>query len=197
MPYYETVVVVDPTSQEGTDEKHLAAIRDVISAQQGTVAKVEHWGKRKLAYSIRHKREGIYFLVEFEASAATVAKLEQYCRLQETILRYLTVAREGPSPEGEVSPIAKEASTEEPERAEQTEPDETIDSFEAESDELLMSEDVESLDEDEMPEEDEAEELEAEGEETEALLETEGSESLLEDDANERSEREREDTEER
>jgi small subunit ribosomal protein S6 len=197
VPYYETVVVVDPTSQEGTDEKHLSAIRDVISAQQGTIAKVEHWGKRKLAYSIRHKREGIYFLVEFEAPGDAVAKLEQYCRLQESILRYLTVSRESPSPEGEVSPIAKEATTEEPERVEPGEPAEAIDSIETQTDELLVRQDVESLEQDEMTEKDEVEEIEAEDDEPSALLEPEASESLLADDTDEQSEEEKEETEER
>lgn len=199
MPYYETVVVVDPTSEEGTDEKHLAAIRDVISAQQGTIAKVEHWGKRKLAYSIRHKREGIYFLVEFEAPGDTVAKLEQYCRLQESIIRYLTVSREELSPEGELSPIAREASIEEPGRPEPTESDEASDSIETSTDELFMKKDIESLEDDEMSEEDEveeteAEETEAEENDTSAFIEAEPSERLLMDDAAEHPEEQKENT---
>lgn len=106
MRYYETVVVVDPTGGEGIVEKHQQKVRELIESKGGTVLKVEDWGKRRLAYAIRHKREGHYFLVEFHGPGETVATLDQYYRLQDTILRYLTVLREGPSPEGSVSAVA-------------------------------------------------------------------------------------------
>jgi small subunit ribosomal protein S6 len=190
VPYYETVVVVDPTSDEGTEEKHLAAIRDLIVAQKGSVAKVEHWGKRKLAYSIRHKNEGIYFLVEFEAPGDTVAKLEQYTRLQESILRYLTISREAPSPEGELSPIAREASTEEPERpTEPTEPPEAVEAAEVPTDELLAGASIASIESDEPTEE--VEPTETVVDETQALLEAEETEPLVEEKSEEPTEEER------
>lgn len=196
MPYYETVVVVDPTSEEGTDEKHLSAIKDLISGQKGTVTKVEHWGKRKLAYSIRHKREGIYFLVEFEAPGDTVAKLEQYSRLQESILRYLTVSRETPSPEGELSPIAKEASSEEPERPpEPTEPPEVIEPIETPTDELLAGTSIDSIESDESTEE--AEPTETVVDAAPAPVEAEAPEPLIEESTEEPTEEEQDRSEER
>lgn len=106
MAYYETVVVVDCLAPEGTVEKHLGKVKEQIESRGGKVLKTEEWGKRKLAYSIKHHRDGIYFLVEFEAQGDTVAALDQYYRLQESVLRYLTVVREAPSPEGQVSPVA-------------------------------------------------------------------------------------------
>ena len=161
MPFYETVVIVDPASGDGTDEKHLAAIRDIIAEKQGTVLKVERWGRRKLAYSIRHKKEGIYFLVEFEAPGDSVARLEQYYRVQESILRYLTVSRESASAQGELSPIAKEMPTDESERGEQrdrpepSEHDDDEDLEELETDELLTGSTEESVEDDEDEEEEE------------------------------------------
>jgi len=106
VPYYETVVVIDPLAEEGVADKHLGKVRELIGSKGGNVLKVEEWGKRRLAYSIKHRREGTYYLVEFEGQGETVAALDQYYRIQESILRYLTIAREAPSPEGSVSPVA-------------------------------------------------------------------------------------------
>ncbi len=109
VPYYETVVVVDPTGEEGIADKHLSKVKELVEKKDGKVLKVEQWGRRKLAYSIKHRREGIYFMVEFEAPGDTVRILEQYYRLQESILRYLTVGIDKPSEEGTLSPIGRES----------------------------------------------------------------------------------------
>jgi small subunit ribosomal protein S6 len=192
VPYYETVVVVDPTTQEGTDEKHLTAIKDLISAQSGSVLKTEHWGKRKLAYAIRHKREGIYFLVEYDAAGDAVGKVEQYCRLQESILRYLTISREAPSSEGELSPIAKEASTDDSEPREAPEQAEAMASVETPADELLVAEAQIPDESEDVAEEvtEEPESTEAPKDESPSLLD-EGPEPLLEETAEKDSEEER------
>lgn len=114
MAFYETVVVVDPLAGEGVGEKHLGKIKELIEAKGGRILKTEEWGKRRLAYSINHRREGLYSLVEFEGPGEIVASLDQYYRLQESILRYLTVVREAPSPEGSVSPVATDQGHGEP-----------------------------------------------------------------------------------
>jgi len=108
VPYYETVVVVDPLAEEGVADKHMGKVRELIESNGGRVLKVEDWGKRRLAYSVKHRREGTYYLVEFDGQGEIVAALDQYYRIQESILRYLTIAREAPSPEGSVSPVALE-----------------------------------------------------------------------------------------
>lgn len=106
MAYYETVVVVDPLGVEGVAEQHAEKVKTLIESRGGKILKVEDWGKRKLAYSINHRREGLYSLVEYEGDGEIVAALDQYFRVQESVLRYLTIAREAPSPEGSVSPVA-------------------------------------------------------------------------------------------
>ncbi|MBN1423741.1 30S ribosomal protein S6 [Candidatus Fermentibacteria bacterium] len=108
MAFYETVVVVDPLASEDAFEKHMDRVKEQIESRGGRILKIEEWGKRKLAYSIKHRRDGIYFLVEFEAQGETVAALDQYYRMQESVLRYLTIVREAPSPEGMISPVAME-----------------------------------------------------------------------------------------
>ncbi len=108
MPYYETVVVVDPLAEEGTTAKQLARVKELIESRGGTILKVEEWGKRRLAYSIKHRKEGWYFLVEFMVDGEMVGVLDEYYRLQESVLRYLTVTRDAPSPEGYVSPVARD-----------------------------------------------------------------------------------------
>ncbi len=105
--YYETVFVVEPSVEEEEAEKHLSRVKTVIEKKDGKILKVEHWGRRKLAYSIKHRKEGIYYLVEFEGSGEIVEQLERHYGLQEPILRHLTVARSNPSAEGELSPLSR------------------------------------------------------------------------------------------
>jgi small subunit ribosomal protein S6 len=67
------------------------SLRKVIEKQGGNVVKVEDWGKRKLAYEIKHKQEGRYVLIELEGSGKEIAELERRMRVNDTIMRFITV----------------------------------------------------------------------------------------------------------
>ena len=88
---YEMVLVISP---EGTEEKFEATLDGVtrfITGKGGAIAEAERWGKRKLAYPIRHFVEGNYVLVKFQMEPSIGKELEANLRITEDILRHLLI----------------------------------------------------------------------------------------------------------
>ncbi len=91
MTLYETTVVFD-SMLKPDDLKNLRdRLTNFISNNGGEIIKVEEWGKRRLAYEIKKKQYGFYVYTRFSASPAFLHLLEKEYRLNESILRYLTV----------------------------------------------------------------------------------------------------------
>ena len=87
MRAYELMVIIDPEVEERTVEPSLDKFLNVVRNDGGTVDKVDIWGRRRLAYEIQKKAEGIYAVVNFTASPAAAAELDRQLGLNETILR--------------------------------------------------------------------------------------------------------------
>jgi len=83
-------VIVDPRP---TDEE-VAALLEQLGAQLKTlgadVAKVDNWGKRRLAYDIRKQREGTYAVFDVSAEPSMVKEFERQVRLNENVLRFVS-----------------------------------------------------------------------------------------------------------
>ena len=88
---YEVVFIVDPNADDEEVMKLSEALQKIVTSQKGSVAKTEVMGRRQLAYEIKHKREGTYMLLEIEGSGAEIAELERRMRVNDRILRYMTV----------------------------------------------------------------------------------------------------------
>ena len=88
---YEVVFIVDP----GADDEEVSRLtenhKQIITDQGGTVTKEESWGKRPLAYEILHHNDGNFVLLEIEGSGREIAELERRMRVNDRIIRYLTV----------------------------------------------------------------------------------------------------------
>ncbi|MGA7203364.1 MAG: 30S ribosomal protein S6 [Specibacter sp.] len=84
---YELMVIIDPDVDERTVESSLQKFLNVITNDGGTIEKVDIWGRRRLAYEIQKKAEGIYAVVNFTATPATAQELDRQLGLNETILR--------------------------------------------------------------------------------------------------------------
>ncbi|MCZ2158192.1 30S ribosomal protein S6 [Bartonella sp. 220] len=69
----------------------LSVYKGVIEAHGGKVGRVENWGLRPLAYRIRKNRKAYYVLVNIDAPAAAIAEVERQMRINEDILRYMTI----------------------------------------------------------------------------------------------------------
>ena len=87
MRQYELMIILDPDLEERTISPSLDKFLSVITKDGGTVDNVDLWGKRRLAYDINKKPEGIYAVVNFTAESATAKELDRQLGLNESILR--------------------------------------------------------------------------------------------------------------
>lgn len=87
MHKYELMVIMDPEVEERTVEPSLTQFLKVIRDDGGSVESVDIWGKRRLAYEIQKKNEGIYAVVNFTAQPAATAELDRQLRLNEAVMR--------------------------------------------------------------------------------------------------------------
>ena len=87
---YEVVFIVDPTVDDEV-ARLTDSFKQIVVDQGGSVTKAETMGKRQLAYEILHKKEGTFVLMEIEGSGREIAELERRMRVNDRVLRYLTV----------------------------------------------------------------------------------------------------------
>jgi small subunit ribosomal protein S6 len=87
MRHYELMVILDPDLEERTVAPSLEQFLGVIRQAGGTVDNVDVWGRRRLAYEITHKIEGIYAVVELTAEPDAVKELDRQLNLNEAVLR--------------------------------------------------------------------------------------------------------------
>ena len=92
MNRYELTYIIDVALEETARKELIEKISGLIVANGGEVEKVdETWGKRRLAYAINYKTEGWYVLVTLQAPPELPREVERNMRINESILRYLTV----------------------------------------------------------------------------------------------------------
>ena len=87
MHQYELMVILDPEIDERTVAPSLDKFLNVIRNDGGTVDKVDIWGRRRLAYEINKKTEGIYAVVDFTAESKTTDELDRQLNLSEAVMR--------------------------------------------------------------------------------------------------------------
>jgi small subunit ribosomal protein S6 len=85
--HYELMVILDPSLEERTVAPSLDQYLNVIRTAGGSVEKLDVWGRRRLSFEINKKAEGIYAVVDLQASPEAVAELDRQLRLNESILR--------------------------------------------------------------------------------------------------------------
>jgi small subunit ribosomal protein S6 len=87
MHKYELMVILDPTIEERTVAPSLDKFLNVIRNAKGTVDNVDIWGRRRLAYEIAKKTEGIYAVVNMTCASEAVVELDRQLKLSEAVLR--------------------------------------------------------------------------------------------------------------
>jgi small subunit ribosomal protein S6 len=85
--HYEIMVILDASLEERTVAPSLDAYLNVIRNAGGSVEKLDVWGRRRLAYEIKKKTEGIYAVIDLQSTPAAVAELDRQLRLNESVLR--------------------------------------------------------------------------------------------------------------
>jgi small subunit ribosomal protein S6 len=89
---YDLIFIVRPATPEDEVKKVLSGIEHTCAEKGGKIEKTEHWGTRKLAYRVAKHREGIYVYQQIRtAHHELIAELERRLRVQDVVIKYLTV----------------------------------------------------------------------------------------------------------
>jgi small subunit ribosomal protein S6 len=91
MRRYETIFIIRPNVAEDEIEAIAAKTTSIIEGDGGTIFRVDKWGLKKLAYLIKKESQGYYVFVDYAGIPASVAEIERVYRIDDRILKYLTV----------------------------------------------------------------------------------------------------------
>lgn len=96
MNSYEVIFILDPVLTEDGVEAEIGAVREVVAKKGGEVAEVQKWGKKRLAYEVKKRKDGQYILMKVGGPGGVVADLDRHFRITETILKGMVVRAEEP-----------------------------------------------------------------------------------------------------
>ena len=91
MNKYELAVIIDPSLDEESLKAEFDKVTALIARFNGTVEKVDDWGKRRLAYEIDKKNEGYYYFITISAEPSAPREIEDRLRIMENVLRSLII----------------------------------------------------------------------------------------------------------
>jgi len=86
---YEILLLLDPEQAEARQDDVIARTRQLVEKGSGTWHSHDAWGRRRLAYPIAHKEEGVYHLVVFDAEAATLEEISRVLKIEDAVLRHM------------------------------------------------------------------------------------------------------------
>jgi small subunit ribosomal protein S6 len=131
---YEILLMLDPEGAESHQDELIARVRELVETGGGTWRSHDAWGRRRLAYEIAKKPEGVYHLVVFEAGAETLDEISRVLKIDDAVLRHLATrhiegsrtsaprddtpapaAAPAPAPAAAPAPVAQPAAAAEPE----------------------------------------------------------------------------------
>lgn len=95
---YESIFILRPSLTDEDSQKVLEKVRSTLERSGGSVERLESWGKKKLAYEIAREKKGVYFQLQFQGSGGAVTELERVFRLDDAIVKFLTVKISGVGP---------------------------------------------------------------------------------------------------
>jgi len=120
MNRYEMGVIIRADLEEDAFRAEVERVKGFIDRFGGTIEKIDDWGRRKLAYPIAKQSEGMYSFITYTSEGNTPKEVEARLRLQENILRFLTIRCDENEP-ATASPAEKPAPASAPAAAEPAE----------------------------------------------------------------------------
>ena len=91
MPLYESTLIARPDISGQQVEGLSEQFQEIVREKGGKVAKTEYWGLRSLTYKIKKNRKGHYLYMQIDAPAEVIAEMERNMRINEDVMRYLTI----------------------------------------------------------------------------------------------------------
>jgi small subunit ribosomal protein S6 len=89
--HYESAVIINAALEDEQIEQIVTKLQDAIVNNGGENLVADKWGRKRLAYQINKSKIGYYVIFQFEAPASAIALIERIYRLDESILRFLTI----------------------------------------------------------------------------------------------------------
>ena len=89
MTTYEILLLLDPEQAEARQDDILARAQDLVEKSGGAWQSHDAWGRRRLAYPIAHKEEGVYHLVVFDSEADTLEEISRVLKIDDAVLRHM------------------------------------------------------------------------------------------------------------
>ncbi len=90
---YEILLMLDPELPDDRQEEIVTRVREGIEGSGGSWIAHDVWGRRKLAYEIDHKAEGVYHLLTFDAEPEALAEVSRVLKITDGVMRHLAVKR--------------------------------------------------------------------------------------------------------
>ena len=100
---YEILLMLDPEVAQERQEEIVKRTRDLVEAGGGTWDGQDVWGRRKLAYEIDKRSDGVYHLLSFSAEAETLDEISRVLKIDDGVMRHLATRRYKP---GSTQPVA-------------------------------------------------------------------------------------------
>jgi small subunit ribosomal protein S6 len=126
---YEILLMLDPEGAESHQDDLIKRVRDLVEGAGGTWRSHDAWGRRRLAYPIRKKNDGVYHLVVFETDGETLDEISRVLKIDDAVMRHMATRHiegsrtsapreEAPAPAPVTVPAEYEAVPAEPEEEE-------------------------------------------------------------------------------
>ena len=96
MQLYESIYIIRPSLPDDDTNQLIEKIKGLLEKAGAAVLILENWGKKKLAYEIKRERRGTFVYLHFKAAGNVVGELEHAYRLEDSVLKFLTVRLEHP-----------------------------------------------------------------------------------------------------
>jgi small subunit ribosomal protein S6 len=96
MQLYESIFIIRPSLSDDDTNKLIEKMKGLIEKTGASLLILENWGKKKLAYEIKRERRGTFVYLHFKAAGNVVSELEHAYRLEDSVLKFLTVRLEHP-----------------------------------------------------------------------------------------------------
>lgn len=91
MRRYETTYIIDGSLEQDKIEAITQRVNEIITNSGGNIVEENTWGKKRLAYEIQKRQYGYYIILNFDAEGSVIEEMEKFFRLNQFILRYLTI----------------------------------------------------------------------------------------------------------
>ncbi|HEY5649091.1 MAG TPA: 30S ribosomal protein S6 [Nitrospiria bacterium] len=91
MTNYESIFIARPNLSEEVSGRLLDKMKSVVEKNGGALIQAENWGKKRLAYEVKKERKGTYFVLRYSGTGALINELERNFRVDDSVLKFLTV----------------------------------------------------------------------------------------------------------